>query len=706
MEKAVMEVWRTKKNTITGKFTLEDGKPLYFTSWLNDQVDESYNNKECFILREQGQLTKVVVGDKEFKKHSGAIDSQKKSSKNKVAHEDNLSTEREAVAPYNFVPLNEKVVLVDKDIPSHDFYNLNRLSGRIELKIKTQTPFFIRNIAKLSDMPKNENEVEDQDFFSPGGNLKIPGSSLRGMVRTLVEIVGHGKFVNSDLEKRLYYRFIGEKGPLQKEYNKNMINKQNNQIQIKGGVLRQSNNGQGTYKIIPSPRQGLAVYRVNKNTIKNANISLEVPEEKNYNFKEIFFEPAAPSKPVQKIYTKEPANPKADLRAGYLVCSGSMPNKKRQWIIENPGPNTKPLQIPSEVVTSYQQDENRNAVNLLEELKNNSAEEIPCFYMTDSEDRVISFGHTGFFRLAYDKKIGDHVPEALKINEEKFDIAESIFGVANHFASRVYFEDAALIPDQGNPYLHQDYRHPKILSTPKPTTFQHYLVQGKRNDHKVVDKNNLMTWNKDTMLRGYKLYWHRDINMAEAPDNWEAPQGAPEQARTQYKYRIKPVRREICFKGDIRFENLSKEELGALLFVLDLPQNCYHKLGLAKPLGLGSVEIKPTLILIDREKRYKNLFHDRVWDLAENNSDPSDYKVSFAGYMLDQLGITAEQSSNKVEKFWSLERMQELKSILSWPPANKYWLKETRYMSISGDGKTFKDRPVLPKASVVFKKFK
>lgn len=73
--------------------------------------------------------------------------------------------------------------------------------------------------------------------------------------------------------------------------------------------------------------------------------------------------------------------------------------------------------------------------------------------------------------------------------------------------------------------------------------------------------------------------------------------------KTKAQYTIiKPIKRNIKFKSRIRFENLTKEELGALLFVLDLPENHYHKIGMGKPLGLGSIEIKPSLFIVDRKR--------------------------------------------------------------------------------------------------------
>ncbi len=55
----------------------------------------------------------------------------------------------------------------------------------------------------------------------------------------------------------------------------------------------------------------------------------------------------------------------------------------------------------------------------------------------------------------------------------------------------------------------------------------------------------------------------------------------------------------------MRFENLADAELGLLLYALAPSEEYHHKLGLGKPLGLGSVKIEVAAVFeIDRIKRY------------------------------------------------------------------------------------------------------
>ncbi|MGB1216704.1 MAG: RAMP superfamily CRISPR-associated protein, partial [Saprospiraceae bacterium] len=90
-------------------------------------------------------------------------------------------------APYNFVPLNEKVVyphwaeVVSQDIPFED-----GISGEIDVTLTAHSPIFIRN--------GGQKAGTDLSFSQDGnGNYFIPGSTMKGMVSNLVEIMSFGK---------------------------------------------------------------------------------------------------------------------------------------------------------------------------------------------------------------------------------------------------------------------------------------------------------------------------------------------------------------------------------------------------------------------------------------------------------------------------------------------------------------------------------
>ena len=85
----------------------------------------------------------------------------------------------ECTAPYNFISLNHEVV-EDPNRADLLSYDPGLLSGCINLKITNSTPVFIRG--------------KGDEFYKAGEQYAIPGSSMRGMIRTLMEIITWSRF--------------------------------------------------------------------------------------------------------------------------------------------------------------------------------------------------------------------------------------------------------------------------------------------------------------------------------------------------------------------------------------------------------------------------------------------------------------------------------------------------------------------------------
>jgi hypothetical protein len=70
------------------------------------------------------------------------------------------------------------------------------------------------------------------------------------------------------------------------------------------------------------------------------------------------------------------------------------------------------------------------------------------------------------------------------------------------------------------------------------------------------------------------------------------------------------VKPDTVFTFDMHVTNISKVELGALLWLLTLPENHFHRLGGGKPLGFGSVrlEIAPQGTLIHDGNGWKQAY--------------------------------------------------------------------------------------------------
>ncbi len=669
MEKAKLIIALTKKKKFIAQIQFNDGKtmPLPQLTIKND----SLNNKEVDVERKNGQIVEVKAEGEiiyqaktEQKPTASTPVSQNQSYKDAPLQNEHLSkVANPAYAPYNFVPLNDQVVETSHP-PDFNKYHPEKNTGWIDLEIETLTPVYIRGTLTEDEVRENEDIKYKPGFFAPAGKIRIPGSSLRGMTRNIVEIVSYGKFEFYD-DKRLYYRGLADISNLRGEYQRKMSSYDGRDKKTQ-------------YKFFAGALQ--------KSQSKTRGMHFEIVSSGN-NYKQIKkSESQALVKGLGKKYSEFNYYELVD--EGYIVVSGNMQNKKRDWLICYPPDNAEVIPIPDEDIKDYNNDNTRSedAPNLLDLAK--EGKKVPCFFVrrkdaNTGEDRI-SFGHTGMFRLAYEKDIGKHVPDNLK-DSDKTDFANAIFGSSKThddkaFAGRVFFEDAFLIDPQTNPQLEPQVPH--ILSGPKPTTFQHYLVQKNEN---VKQLNH---YNSNSAIRGYKTYWHKSAD----DERWvQHDKSAIEKATTQYiNEGIRPVKKGAKFRGQIRFENLSNEELGALLFALELPEGCGHKLGMAKPLGLGSARITPKLKLSNRKERYKDLFAEWNNDISPSNDEEMlKIKTDFERYVLQQLEETSKNS------IWETARLNELLTLLNVETGKSLESKgTTRYMTI--DQKEFKDRHVLP----------
>ncbi len=558
-------------------------------------------------------------------------------------------------------------------------------TGYIGMEIETKTPLYIRRSGK-------EGEAGDSDFYKQAGKYRIPGSSLRGMIRTMVEITSWSRFgysIASDDEGKgikYFYRTFGSK-VVKNDYSKCFIggDKANNLYgKVKAGYFYKK--GLNSYEIRSASIIGKKqIFRVEDNLVVeqglNKSISIKDPEShkfklnKDYDEKSehVYFkyrEETAHKHTVPMEYTKVTirkydGNPKADEEfEGYLICSGYMPNNERgkhlHWVISHEDTNPKILKISKDLMDAYKDDCDRIKPAKDDKESKIKGNAVPCFYLTDERGDVKSFGFTGYFRIPYEKKVTDFLPKDTQCG---VDIAESIFGDKDSFMTRVFFEDALLAENSADKVT-TSYKIPKILSGPKPTSFQLYLEQS---------TNVIKNYNDQTKIRGNKLYWHQDGN------NWD--ERAIKGNETQYT-KIKPINAGAKFQGRIRFENLSDVEMGALLFVLDLPEGLAHKIGMAKPLGLGSIRMNAKLYLSDRGDRYKNLFAE--WNgLTEESGKVEQFKQKFEKYIFNKIG-------ERKDSLWETGRLKELRRMLDL--AHKPNAHNIGYMDLQ----QFKERGVLP----------
>ncbi|HBW37361.1 TIGR03986 family CRISPR-associated RAMP protein [Desulfosporosinus sp. BICA1-9] len=249
------------------------------------------------------------------------------------------------------------------------------------------------------------------------------------------------------------------------------------------------------------------------------------------------------------------------------------------------------------------------------------------------------------------------------------------------YAGNVFFDNAHLVGTEPN--IMEEIVLEE-LSSPKPTTTFFYLKKkAEPNMANFIPKEQGYKKAEHT-LRGRKYYRHHPeakkadyLKKADVPKRKRTIRGA--------------LKSGNVFEFTVRFSNLSEEELGALLWSLQLEKEMFHRLGYGKPLGMGSVKIKvKAMMRYDFKKRYGSIKDKGVVD--ETNSIQH-YLDIFQNLYNDGLA--------------NAEPFIDLKAILS-SPANKYPIHYPRKSS-NAEGKSYewfmdaanygKDYVALPMAS-------
>ena len=652
-----------------------------------------------------------------------------------------VNDDHEARAPYNFIPLPEKAITFSiDDLPDQGVYDPDRHTGYVDCEITTSSPVYVRAGLPPEKFAKNKESKNYPDFFYLDDKEQpvIPGSSLRGMFRNLVEIVTFSR-VSAVTPSQLIYRSVGGSTNHDINYRKQMM-KQDNE--------REASSPGNTKYYIPRIRGGYMVGKGNDWKIQPAKeidgttyAHIGINEEKFGTFDRVrncknaykVFIKSGPYE-FQKVLkgflmikfakvVDNDAAPRSGLRSATLARSGRMFSKKSEAVVYEADANAELLPLTDEQIDAYRIQISKEQIKLLG--KNGALNDgQPIFYL-EKNGKVIFFGHARMFRIPYAFSPLDYIPKELRATDEpenpkEVDYTEAIFGYTRKtgegrersYAGRVSFSDAKILPEQSNIWLGDKPVTPKILTGPKPTTFQHYLVQqepdlypaGRTRDGRTKYETRLDDYGSspanDTVIRGHKFYWHKG---AVGLDDIQEQKSIKKDDKQHTS--IKPLRKEVKFKFRLHFDNLAPEELGSLMWIFNIASSpkIRMKIGMGKPLGMGAIQLNAKLHLENPKSRYQSLFSENTW--AKGIQDAEDVagrvQQSFTDKISEDLGID----------FMKNTRIRALLVMHQWPGIEKDW---SRYMEIEypdrnarrGKRNEYKDRPVLPSPFGVWSKHK
>ena len=495
---------------------------------------------------------------------------------NKNGFKNNSNIENNFYNPYAFVPLNDKVYLLSKeelkDLEQvHDVPFKDGISGKIVVDFEAITPICVKS-------SQEENTNVDGRYF-------IPGTSLKGMIRSVFEIITLSNFRNGIANSRLSMRDLRSNDYALKASDKPQ----------KSGFLIQLNN---EFYILPCDSKALKYSDIEKQTrIQGLKYCKSISEK----------------------YKIIPSVFKQGGNYSMWFFSGFMNNKKHEFLFDIPMSFSNMDLIPLQE-DEYQEFrfiheiENKNAswTYWKKKIKNYSSVDaiksdeykgvVPCFFREFTKEGkrcVKDLGFAFLYRQPYPKKMHGFLPSSHV--EGGVDLPQSVFGYVKGekaLKGRVQFGNAFI----DNAKLEASKAF--VLGSPKPSFYPFYVEQ--KGDSKLETY-----FSKTTKLSGYKRYLiHQKCeNGVEVTDK-----------NKRVVSIFKPLSAGPKFSETIYFHNLKDYELGALLAAITFCnkyEKCYHSLGYAKPFGYGKLKVRGVKVDSDSNESDETLYGRYVSKMCE-----------------------------------------------------------------------------------------
>lgn len=478
-------------------------------------------------------------------------------------------------APYRFVPLSPLVVLPDwADRVSHDVPLADGLCGELRLTLTTHTPLCVGG---AQDKATDREPGKVHFFRTPDGELAIPGSSIKGMLRNVLEIASFGRFSQVE-DQRLGVRDISQS---QNFYTREILARP-----VQAGWLSFIN---GVWQILPC-----SFSRIHQaDLIRACSLSAETWKQANTIRKRYGLTGLdrtlrfnnEPMKNSKQMLGKPDAEGAIE---GTLVMSGQPGKpfdggksaKKYEFLFHHDNAD-KPLTVERDVMSGFLRihEESDEWKFWNERLRSNALTQgIPVFFHRDGQT-VTSLGLSMMYKIPYRHSLHQAIRHTSNahLDGDSPDLAALIFGHLDNtpgasLRSRVNIGLASVTttPQTG-------WTSPTVLNSPKPTFYPAYVRQ--KNDR---DLCQLMQ--NDAELAGWKRYPTKPAQVLPPP----------EKSKPTVQVQLETVPAGTAFRLAIRLHNLRPVELGALLWCLDFGgrPELRHGLGMGKPYGLGQVSLQ------------------------------------------------------------------------------------------------------------------
>lgn len=609
-------------------------------------------------------------------------------------------------APYNFIPFytGEVPVRYKKDsdgkehLPAFNSGNGERLSGYVDYNVRVLT-----DLAICDNLSGDREAGGVRTFFRDArGTLAIPGSEMRGLVRSAAEILSLTRPEAIADERYMYRKLAGNCKKVRNEYQSYLVGNKTQPNRgagadsrtmtpegVEAGILSKRGNRYYIQPVQIIPGTNNTFLKISEKTLRSAQkkgllhldpshflFKDDACQRVNWNYR--------PYRGKEIEFSYENRELRFDVEEGTgtrgaLLNSAYIGNGARGTYKDGtPYPKGKShhylvstvidtgrseIEVDPKDARAYQHDYDRNCIQN-KALKDNKefyglpqtdAKTKMFFYKLGADGKLLGFGPTPYFRIFYRKSVHDGLP--MRYDRSKgLDYVLSMFGyIAGTddtdagYKSRLSFQNAEIHEYTKDDLVIRDL----ALMGPKGSAFDMYLEQVGRH-LKGEDNDGLSDYNDDEFrLRGNKIYWKRSGALTP---KWEGTNDAVlshvevlKAGKDQQKY----------ITGRVYFDNLYEDELGLLLMSLqykDAQDDSTREtrlLGSGKPYGYGKVEISVSgLRLLDDKDRFMSINPSMTDAMNQVESFKQKYRDAINEELRRDNRTFEEEPSIKVYKAW------------------------------------------------------
>ena len=534
--------------------------------------------------------------------------------------------------PYNFVSLKD-----EKDVVYKGERKLGTNTGKLVCKLVNKTPLFI-----MGESEQDNKGHTKKWFCREKGIPIIPASSLKGAIRNVIDVLTNSVIRNVEdekLEQRMGAgKFESVFGIIESlpENGKNGVIVEAERIKVKTKEKIKNSNKSNDYG-----KEFSKKYNEKDGLIEKVNLKDSI-----YNLKETEIKIKPGVTTVEKLITNSGEYKKYVIDdengvQGVLWFSSPIFGKIHEKLLI-PKKNGRKFEFSKEEYEDFKYIIKQRA----ERIKNGKDINSSTFYYDKNLERgdpllfEVKNGkmaeHLAFSeipRLRYKFSPLDLVPEEFCPGDslKKLSFSERLFGTTGDntkkdeekkdelvaLSGRVFFEDAKNYKpemiDNGNPVTL------KAFGEPHPTLTTFYLDNIEKNYNE----------NKGVSIRGRKFYWHHEdkieIPFSEYRKSVEMPKVKNKNGKYENEFaynsslELMDINNE--FEFNVNFENLTDEELGVLVYAIELEDGLLHKIGKGKAFGFGSCKIEIKEFLLENKDKYK----DFLIEPFEKESKKEDY---------------------------------------------------------------------------------